>query len=103
MNAQGISVFYGATDASVAIAEVRAPVGGRVAVAKFRITRPLRFLDLTALKDVHVMGSIFDATLKRSARAGRVSADARNLDGPALKCLTMKRSTICRRRQLPIS
>ncbi|WP_009909921.1 RES family NAD+ phosphorylase [Burkholderia thailandensis] len=65
MNAQGISVFYGATDTSVAIAEVRAPVGSRVAVAKFRITRLLRLLDLTALKDAHVMGSIFDATLKR--------------------------------------
>ena len=65
MNAQGISVFYGATDASVAIAEVRAPVGSRVVVAKFRITRPLRLLDLTALRGVHVVGSIFDASLKR--------------------------------------
>jgi hypothetical protein len=65
MNAQGISVFYGATTASVAIAEVRAPVGSRVAVAKFRISRPLRLLDLTALGEVHVTGSIFDASLKR--------------------------------------
>ncbi|WP_186190534.1 RES family NAD+ phosphorylase [Burkholderia gladioli] len=65
MNAQGIAVFYGATNASVAIAEVRAPVGSRVVVAKFSITRPLRLLDLTALRGVHVMGSIFDASLKR--------------------------------------
>ncbi|MBN3777022.1 RES family NAD+ phosphorylase [Burkholderia sp. Ac-20345] len=64
MNAQGISVFYGATNGSVAIAEVRAPVGSRVAVAKFRITQRLRLLDLTALKGVHVTGSIFDASLK---------------------------------------
>ncbi|MHA6853476.1 RES family NAD+ phosphorylase [Ralstonia pseudosolanacearum] len=65
MNAQGISVFYGATDASVAIAEVRPPVGSKIAVAKFGIFRPLRLLDLTALKDVHVTGSIFDPSLKR--------------------------------------
>lgn len=65
MNAQGISVFYGATNASVAIAEVRAPAGSRVVVAKFRITRPLRLLDLTALTGVHVMGSVFDALFKR--------------------------------------
>jgi RES domain-containing protein len=65
MNAQGIAVFYGATNASVAIAEVRAPVGSRVVVANFRITRRLRLLDLTALTGVHVTGSIFDASLKR--------------------------------------
>lgn len=65
MNAQGISVFYGATDVRVAIAEVRPPVGSKVAVAKFGITRALRLLDLTALKDVHVTGSIFDPSLKR--------------------------------------
>ena len=65
MNAQGISVFYGADDASVAIAEVRPCVGSRVAVANFDITRPLRLLDLTALEDAHDMGSIFDPSLKR--------------------------------------
>ncbi|AXV74046.1 hypothetical protein CJO75_12630 [Ralstonia solanacearum] len=65
MNAQGISVFYGATDVSVAITEVRPPVGSKVAVAKFSITRPLRLLDLTALEDVHDTGSIFDRSLKQ--------------------------------------
>lgn len=64
MNAQGISVFYGATDTTVALAEVRPPVGSTIAVAKFGITRPLRLLDLTALEDVHVMGSIFAPSLK---------------------------------------
>jgi len=64
MNAHGISVFYGATDARVAIAEVRPPVGSKVIVARFGITRPLRLLDLTALKDVYVVGSIFDPSLK---------------------------------------
>lgn len=64
MNARGISVFYGATNASVALAEVRPPVGSMVAVAKFSIIRPLRLLDLTALDCVNDGGSIFDPSLK---------------------------------------
>ncbi len=61
MNAHGISVFYGATTPEVAIAEVRPPVGSQVAVARFDVIEPLRFLDLTALKDVTTNGgSIFD-------------------------------------------
>ncbi len=64
MNAHGISVFYGATSASVALAEVRPPVGSKVVVAKFAITRPLRLLDLTALDAVQDGGSIFDPSLK---------------------------------------
>jgi hypothetical protein len=65
MNAGGISVFYGATDAGVALAEVRPPVGSIVAVAKFSIIRPLRLLDLSALEVVHDGGSVFDTTLKQ--------------------------------------
>jgi RES domain-containing protein len=65
MNAQGIAVFYGATNTLVAIAEVRPPVGSQVVVAKFSISRPLRLLDLTALEAAHDGGSIFDPTLKR--------------------------------------
>lgn len=65
MNAQGIAVFYGATHAEVAIAEVRPPVGSQVVIARFSICRPLRLLDLTALEDAHDDGSIFDPTLKR--------------------------------------
>lgn len=64
MNARGISVFYGATNAAVALAEVRPPVGSTVAVAKFSIIRPLRLLDLTALDSVQDGGSIFDPSLK---------------------------------------
>jgi hypothetical protein len=71
MNARGISVFYGATGASTAVAEVRPPVGSKVAVARFAITRPLRLLDLTVLDKVNDDGSIFDPTLKR--RLERVS------------------------------
>lgn len=62
MNAQGIAVFYGATDPSVALSEVRPPVGSRVVVARFEIIRPVRLLDVDALRDILVTGSIFDTT-----------------------------------------
>jgi len=60
MNARGISVFYGADTAVTAIAEVRPPVGSKVAVARFDLIRPLRVLDVEALKSVRAVGSIFD-------------------------------------------
>jgi len=63
MNARGISVFYGANEPRVAIAEVRPPVGSQVAVARFEIIRPLRLLDLTALSAVSEGGSVFDPGL----------------------------------------
>jgi hypothetical protein len=63
MNAQGISVFYGANAPSVAIAEVRPPVGSQVALAELAIVKPLRLLDLTALRAVRVEGSVFDPGL----------------------------------------
>jgi len=52
MNAKGISVFYGATSADTAVAEVRPPVGSHVVVGQFTISRPLRLLDLNALADI---------------------------------------------------
>src|ERR1041385_633879 len=60
MNAQGVSVFYGAVDATTALAEVRPPVGSKVAVARFTIDRPLKLLDVQALKAVIARGSVFD-------------------------------------------
>lgn len=60
MNARGISVFYGANNPDVAVAEVRPPVGSQVAVARFDIVRRLRLLDLTALSAVTEDGSVFD-------------------------------------------
>jgi hypothetical protein len=48
MNARGISVFYGATNASVAIGEVRPPLGSRVVVGQFELLRKLRLLDVNA-------------------------------------------------------
>ncbi|UDF04076.1 RES family NAD+ phosphorylase [Asticcacaulis sp. AND118] len=60
MNPFGISVFYGATDWPVALAEVRPPVGCRVVTARFEITRPLTLLDLSAFELVDPPGSFFD-------------------------------------------
>jgi hypothetical protein len=62
MNASGIPVFYGATDEGAALAEVRPPVGSKVAIAKFEIIRNLRLLNLSALESVAETGSIFDPT-----------------------------------------
>lgn len=85
MNAQGISVFYGATKADVAIAEVRPPVGSRVVVARFDITRELRLLDLTAANDVHEEGSIFDPSLKeRLHRAEFLRSLGRRMARPVM-------------------
>lgn len=64
MNAKGISVFYGSTVEKTAIAEVRPPVGSKVAVAKFYSMRPLRLLDLTVFESVHISGSVFDSLYK---------------------------------------
>ncbi|WKV98442.1 RES family NAD+ phosphorylase [Pseudomonas sp. H22_DOA] len=85
MNARGISVFYGATQASVAIAEVRPPVGSKVASAKFDIIRPLQLLDLTALEDVQDGGSIFDPSLKgRLERVAFLRSLGRRMTKPVM-------------------
>lgn len=60
MNAQGISVFYGASDPETALAEIRPPVGSRVLVGKFDLARDVRLLDVEALRSVFIEGSIFD-------------------------------------------
>jgi hypothetical protein len=85
MNARGISVFYGANDQKTAIAEVRPPVGSQVAVAQFEIIRELRLLDLTALSDVRVTGSIFDFGLAgRMERAVFLRSLSRRITRPVM-------------------
>jgi hypothetical protein len=70
MNARGVSVFYGATEPGTAIAELRPPVGSRVVLGRFELLHPVRLLDVRALKDVVVEGSIFDPSyLRRLERA----------------------------------
>lgn len=60
MNSDGISVFYGASSEETAIAEVRPPVGAKVAVARFDIIKTLNLLDLRALEFIIPVGSIFN-------------------------------------------
>jgi RES domain-containing protein len=77
MNAQGISVFYGAIDLNTALAEVRPPVGSRAVTAEFQIIRPIKLLDLRVLQEIFVAGSLFDSTylpkLERAAFLKRLS------------------------------
>lgn len=60
MSPRGISVFYGASSVDTAISEIRPPVGCYVVSAKFNIIRPLRLLNLPALKDILDTGSMLD-------------------------------------------
>ncbi len=71
MNAPGIPVFYGAMDKSTCVAELRAPVGSQVVVAKFDLLRTLRLLDLDILAEVYVEGSCFDP--EYAVRKGRAA------------------------------
>ena len=59
MNAAGISVFYGAVEADVAIAEVRPWVGAWVAVATFEVARDVRVLDLARIPSADQCESVF--------------------------------------------
>jgi DNA-directed RNA polymerase subunit RPC12/RpoP len=61
MNAQGISVFYGAYSPHISISEVRPAVGNYVVVAEFNVMRPLRILDISLLDNIRLdKGSFFD-------------------------------------------
>lgn len=62
MNARGIAVFYGADEPETALAEVRPPVGANVVVARFKLVRRVRLLDLKAFAEILERGSIFDPT-----------------------------------------
>jgi hypothetical protein len=77
MNAQGVSVFYGATSEALALAEVRPPVGSRVITGRFDLLRPLTVLDVEALETVLVTGSLFDPNfatqLERAAFLARLA------------------------------
>lgn len=60
MNAAGVTVMYGAYEPATCIAEVRAPVGSRVVIGKFKLLRPIRVLNLKTLERCYERPSIFD-------------------------------------------
>lgn len=85
MNAQGIAVFYGATDPVIAFAEVRPPVGSTVVVGRFELIRPVRLLDVEALRSVNVSGSVFDrAFIGRLERAKFLGWLSRRISMPVM-------------------
>ena len=71
MNARGVSIFYGATEEAVAVAEVRPPVGSHVGAARFEIVQPLRLLDVEAFRSILVKGSLFDPSHVRRLESAR--------------------------------
>jgi hypothetical protein len=50
MNAQGVSVFYGAFHEKTCVAEMRPSIGSRTVVGEFKVARPLRVLDFNLLE-----------------------------------------------------
>ena len=70
MNASGISVFYGATSARVAISEVRPPVGSLVLVGAFKLIRKILLLDVNGMDTIQARSSVFDPkTIARQRKA----------------------------------
>lgn len=85
MNAQGISIFYGADTAETALAEVRPPVASHVLIGAFHPLRTLRILDLTKMLATSESGSLFDPkTLARLQRASFLRSFAAKLSAPVL-------------------
>lgn len=85
MNAHGVSVFYGATQPHFALGEVRPPVGSRVVVAQFQILRPIRLLNVEALRSLLVPGSVFDTTyIARLQKASFLRRLSRRIVAPIM-------------------
>lgn len=85
MNSRGIAVFYGATHPEVALAETRPPVGSRVLVGRFQLTRPLKLLDVEALRSIYVTGSIFDpAYIERLKKAKFLASLSSQITKPVM-------------------
>lgn len=59
MNAEGISVFYGATDEKTCLAELRPAIGQESAIIAVRTTLSLRMLDFTRLTKAYKSLSYF--------------------------------------------
>ena len=86
MNPAGIAVFYGATDARVALSEVQPPVGSKVLIARFQVLRHLRLLDIEALERVaEDAGSVFDPDyIRRVERADFLRSLSNRMSRPVM-------------------
>lgn len=85
MNSRGISVFYGSGTPQAAASEIRPPVGSRVIVGRFDLIRPLRLLDLEALRSIFVTGSLFDPTyMPRLEKAQFLQGLSRRITVPVM-------------------
>lgn len=83
MNADGISVFYGALEKSTCISELRPPVGSSVVIGKFSVTHIVKLLDLGALADEYVNTSHFDPKfLEHKSRAVFLKRLVREISRP---------------------
>jgi RES domain-containing protein len=67
MNAQGIPVFYGATDQETCLAELRPALGGEAAIIAVETTRPLRVLDFTRMETAYKALSYFQTDFEYQA------------------------------------
>ena len=85
MNADGISVFYGALEKSTCISELRPPVGSSVVIGKFKVIRTVKLLDLGALADAYVNTSYFDSKfLEHKSRAIFLKRLVREISRPVI-------------------
>ena len=85
MNASGIPVFYGAMEEDTCVAELRAPIGSQVVVAKFELLRPVRLLDFEALMEIYVDTSHFDPDYgTRKGRAAFLRSLVREICRPVM-------------------
>jgi hypothetical protein len=86
MNAPGIAVFYGATEPSTALSEIRPPVGSKVLIGRFEIIRQLKLLDLVELNNIsEPEGSVFDESYRyRLKRTGFLRGLGGTLAKPVL-------------------
>lgn len=53
MNAEGISVFYGAMDLTTCVTELRPSIGSTVVSAEFKLLKPIRVLDFQLLEECY--------------------------------------------------
>jgi hypothetical protein len=89
MNAKGVPLFYGATHARTAVAEVRPPVGAKVLVGKFKVVRNLKLLDLHQLGAITLLpewSKFSPQTVERALRKNFLKSLTGRLAMPIMPC-----------------